>query len=139
MTKKTLDDFIDVLRWSTRFGADTESGRDLKKSVIPVFGAGAFNPKGRVLINEREYTLAQYAKMLNIKLLRPSDFNKQLRERGVDKKVTVQKISKACRDERNIREMLDNVWMKPERAPEILNEFIAANQDVFEFEYSLSF
>ena len=96
--KKTLDDFIDVLRWSTDFGADTENGRDVKKGVIPVFGAGAFNPKGRVMINEREYTLAQYAKILNIKLLRPSDFNKQLRERGVEKKVTVQIISKACRD-----------------------------------------
>ena len=38
-TKKTLDDFLEVLKWSTDFGVDTENGRELKKGVVPVFAA----------------------------------------------------------------------------------------------------
>jgi hypothetical protein len=77
--------------------------------------------------------------MMNIKLLRPSDFNKQLRERGVEKKVTVQKISKACCDERQIRETLDCMRKSPERASQIMNDCLNMNHDVFEFENILTF
>ena len=92
VAKQTFEDSIDVLRWSTDFGTDTENGREVEKGVIPVFDAGAFNPKGKVVLNGRELTLAQYAAKMNIQLLKPSDFNKKLRECGVAKKVTVQKI-----------------------------------------------
>ena len=91
-----------------------------------------------MIINEREYTLAQYASMLNIKLLRPSDFNKQLRERGVEKKVTVQKISKACGHERQVRDTLEWIWRSPGQAISILNTCLDTNRDMFEFEKSLT-
>jgi hypothetical protein len=53
VTRRTLDDFIEVLRWSTDFGCDTENGREVKKGVIPVFGAGAYNPKKRLELVDR--------------------------------------------------------------------------------------
>jgi DNA-binding MarR family transcriptional regulator len=74
VTRKTLDDVIEVLKWSTDFGVDTENGRELKKGVVPVFAAGTYNPKETVVVNEEKITLAQYASRMNIKLLRPGVF-----------------------------------------------------------------
>jgi len=137
VTRKTLDDFLEVLKWSTDFGVDTENGRELKKGVIPVFGAGAYNPRGKVTVNGQTITLAQYASRMNIKLLRPADFNAKLRERGVDKKVTVQKICKACEDEEDVRSILDKIWMTPSEARKILSNTLITNQMVFDFEKKL--
>lgn len=134
VTKRTLDDFIDVLRWSTDFGVDTENGREVKKGVIPVFGAGAFNPTEKVVVNGKTMTLAQYAAKMNIQLLRPSDFNRMLREHGVDKKVTVQKICRLCRDEKEVREVLDKIWKCPTEAAQILEHVASKNQDIYKFE-----
>lgn len=64
------DDFIQVLKWSTDFGVDTKNGRELKKGVVPVSGAGAYNPKEKVTVNGQKITLAQHANRMNIKLLR---------------------------------------------------------------------
>ena len=74
---------------------------------------------------------------MNIKMLRPVDFNKKLRERGVPKEVTVQKICKACRDEKQVREILDEIWKTPEQAKEKINELLERNKDIFEFEHNL--
>ncbi len=138
VTKQTLDEFIDVLRWSTDFGTDTEKGREVKKGVIPVFGAGAFNPKGKAVVNGRRITLAQYTSRLNIQLLKPSDFNKKLREHGVEKKVTVQKICKICRDEKQIRQTLDRVWMASNKAIMILDNMLETNREIYNFEHMLT-
>jgi DNA-binding MarR family transcriptional regulator len=134
VTRRTLDDFIEVLKWSTDFGVDTENGREVKKGVIPVFGAGAYNPKEKVVVNGQKITLAQYASRMNIRLLRPADFNSKLRERGVGKKVTVQKICRVCKDEKDVRVNLDEIWQKPLKAQKALDEALNRNQQVFEFE-----
>jgi len=134
VTRRTLDDFIEVLKWSTDFGCDTENGREVKKGVIPVFGAGAYNPKEKVVVNGQKITLVQYASRMNIRLLRPADFNSKLREHGVDKKVTVQKICRVCKDEKDVRFVLDEVWQNPLKAKEILVKTLDQNQNVFEFE-----
>lgn len=132
--RKALDDFIEVLKWSTDFGVDTENGREVKKGVIPVFGAGAYNPKEKVVISGQKITLAQYASRMNIKLLRPADFNKKLREHRVDKKVTVQKICRVCRNEKDVRTLLNGIWKEPSKTPELLGEISARNQKIYEFE-----
>lgn len=138
VTRKTLDDFLEVLRWSTDFGCDTENGRELMKGVVPVFGAGAYNPKEKVTVSRQTITLAQYASRLNIKLLRPADFNCKLREHGVEKKVTVQKICKACRDEKDVRIVLDEVWQNPVKTQDILSETLCRNEVIFRFENLLN-
>ena len=56
VSKKRLDDFLEILKWSTDFGVDTENGRELKKGVVPVFGAGAYNPKEKVTVNGQTIT-----------------------------------------------------------------------------------
>jgi len=138
VNKKVLDDFIEVLKWSTDFGVDTENRRELKKGVIPVFGAGAYNPKEKVTVNGQTITLVQYASRMNVRLLRPADFNAKLREHGVDKKVTVQKICKVCSDEREVRCVLDGIWKNPEKAKKILDDSLERNINVFEFEQMLT-
>jgi hypothetical protein len=137
VTKKTLDDFLEVLKWSTDFGVDTENGRELKKGVVPVFAAGTYNPKEKVVVNGEKITLSQYASRMNIKLLRPADFNDKLRDRGVDKKATVQRICRVCKDERDVRLVLDKVWNKPLQAQESLTDASNGNQFIFEFEKAL--
>ena len=138
VTRKTLDDFIEVLKWSTDFGVDTENGRELKKGVIPVFGAGAYNPKGKVVVNGQKITLALYASRMNIRLLRPADFNSKLREHGVDKKATAQKICRVCRDEKDVRSVLDEVWQNPLKTLEVFVETLSRNKNVFKFEKNLA-
>jgi len=75
---------------------------------------------------------------MNIKLLRLADFNAKLREDGVDKKMVVQKICRVCRDEKDIRVVLDELWQRPLKAQEVLSEVMMKNQSVFEFEKALS-
>jgi len=82
----------EVLKWSANFGVDTENGRELKKGVVSVFGAGAYNLREKVTVDRQKITLAHYASRMNIKLLRPADFNNKLRKHGVDRKATVQKV-----------------------------------------------
>jgi len=65
---------------------------------------------------------------------RPADFNAKLREVGVDKKVTVQKICRACKDEKDVRSVLDEIWEEPLGAPKALAQTLTKNQSVFEFE-----
>jgi hypothetical protein len=137
VTKKTLDDFLEVLKWSTDFGVDTENGRELKKGVVPVFAAGTYKVKEMVTVNGEKITLTQYASRMNIKLLRPADFNERLRDHGVNKRITVQKICKTCKDENDLRAVVDVVWEEPSRAQEAMNEAIPRNQHVFEFEKQL--
>lgn len=79
-------------------------------------------------------SLAQYANRMNIKLLRPVDLNEELRERDVDKKVSVQKIYRIFKDERQVREVLDQLWNQSKKAQEILIETSDQNNNVFEFE-----
>jgi DNA-binding MarR family transcriptional regulator len=138
VTRKTLDEFLEILKWSTDFGADTENGRELKKGVVPVFAAGTYNPREEVVVNSEKITLAQYASRINIKLLRPADFNERLRDHGIDKKLTVQKICGACKDESEVRDVLDKVWTEPISTREMLVEATNRNWNVFVFEKALT-
>ena len=122
------------MKWSTDFGVDTENGRELKKGVVPVFGAGAYNPNEKVVVNGQKIALAQYASRMNIRLLRPADFNEKLREYGVERKVTVQKICRVCKDEKDVRLFLDAIWKEPSKTHKFLSETTGRNQKIFEFE-----
>jgi len=75
---------------------------------------------------------------MNIKLLRPSDFNGKLRDHEVGKKITVQKICRVCKDESDVRVVLDEIWQNPLTVQEVLAETQNENQNVFEFEKSLA-
>jgi len=135
VTKKHVDDFLEVLRWSKEFGVDTPDGRKVKQGVIGVFAASAFDPKEKVrLKDETVISLASYAARMNIQLLKAADFNQRLRERGCPVKVTVQKICKVARNEDEVREILNAVWKSPERAEEILAEVMERNKDIYDFE-----
>jgi len=46
---------------------------------------------------------------MNIQLLKASDFNEKLHERGVPKDVTVQRICRLARDEGEVRELLEAI------------------------------
>ena len=56
----------------------------------------------------------------------------------VPKEVTVQKICKVCRGEKQVREILDEIWRTPEQSKEIINEVLERNKDIFEFEKILN-
>ena len=75
---------------------------------------------------------------MNIRLLRPVDFNSKLRERGVDKRVTIQKICRVCKDEKDVRYVLDEIWQSPSKAQEILDRVLDRNKQIFEFEKVLA-
>ncbi|MCD6325878.1 hypothetical protein J7L97_06295 [Candidatus Bathyarchaeota archaeon] len=99
VTKKHVDDFLEVLRWSKEFGVDTPDGREIKQGVVGVFAASAFNPRETVQLKDgSRISLAQYAARMRLQLLRASNFNQKLHEKGCPRTVTVQKI---CRRARN--------------------------------------
>jgi len=138
VTKKHVDDFLDVLTWSKEFGVDTPESRDLKQGVVGVFSASAFNPKENVQFKDGStISLAQYTARRRLQLLTASAFNEKLREKGCPKSVTVQKICKRARDEEEVRETLDNIWKQPEKGEEIIKDLSEKNEEVYQFEKML--
>ena len=108
--KRDVDDFLEVLRWSSEFGVNTPEGRQVKQGVIGVFAGSAFNPREKVKLKDGSVvSLPSYASRMNIQLLKASDFNKKLRERGC-RKATVQKICKFAKNEDEVREILEMIW-----------------------------
>lgn len=137
--KKYIDDFFDVLRWSKEFGVDTPDGRHIKQGVLGVFAGSAFNPKETVkLKDESVISLAAYAARINVQLLKAADFNEKLRERGVAKEITVQKICRISKNEKEVRLILEAIWEDPQKSNEILAEAVSRNQSVYEFERMLA-
>jgi len=135
--RRHIDDFLEVLRWSKEFGVDTPEGRAIKQGVVGVFAASAFNPKEKVRFKDgTEISLPEYAARMNIQLLKASDFNKKLRERGC-RKATVQRICRIARNEDEVREILEAIWRNPEKDAEILAETASRNKDLYEFERML--
>jgi hypothetical protein len=118
--KYVVDDFLEVLRWSTEFGVNTSEGRQMKQGVIGVFAGSAFDPKESVKLEDQtKISLAAYAARINIQLLRAADFNEKMREKGIQKEVTVQGVCRVAKDEKEVREILTSVWNAPEKANEI--------------------
>jgi len=132
--KRNLNDFFEILRWSKEFGADTLEGRGIRQGVVGIFAGKTFDSREKVYVEDREVSLASYAGRLNIQLLRTADFNSKLRERGCVKKVTVQKICKVCRDEDEIRKVLDMIWQNPRKSEEVLVNAVKKNEEIYNFE-----
>jgi len=136
--KQDIDYFFEVLRNSKEFGIDTPEGRQIKQGVIGVFAGSAFNPDEKIrLKNELEIPLASYAARINIQLLKTSDFNEKLRQRGCLKGVSVQKICKLAKNENETRKCLELIWQDPSKADEVLADVVKENTDVYEFENML--
>jgi hypothetical protein len=136
--KRDVDDFLDVLRWSKEFGVDTPDGRQVRQGVVAVFAASAFNPhEGVRLKDDTTISLTSYAKRMEMQLLKASDFNEKLREKGCPKRVTVQKVCKIAKDEKEVRELLDALWKEPEKGEEILAEARERNEKIYRFEKML--
>jgi hypothetical protein len=83
--KESLEDFLNVLKWSMDFGFDSQHGRMIKQGVIGIFAGTAFNPKDRVRAGSEILSVAQYAARMSIQLLKASDLNEMLHKRGVHK------------------------------------------------------
>lgn len=135
--KRDLNDFFEVLRWSKEFGADTLKGRGIRQGVVGIFAGKTFDPKEKVYVEDKGISLASYARRLNIQLLRAADFNKKLHERGCETRVTVQKICKRAKNEKEAREILQRIWEKPSKGESILTELAEKNQELYEFERAL--
>jgi len=135
--KESLEDFLNVLKWSMDFGFDSQQGRMIKQGVIGIFAGTAFNPKDKVKVGSEILSVAQYAARMSIQLLKASDLNEMLHKRGVHKSVTVQKICTRARNESEVREILSKIWNEPKDAQELIDQLVAKNASVFEFEREL--
>lgn len=136
--KKDVDDFFNILLWSKDFGADTPEGRKIKQGVIGVFAGSAFDPSEKVQLKDgSKISLASYAARMGIQLLKASDFNGKLWERGCPKSINVQKICKLAKDEKEVRDILKNIWQNPQDSEKILSQVSIKNMDVYEFEKQL--
>jgi len=138
VTRAHVDDFLMVLRWSKKFGADTPDGREIKQGVVGVFAASAFKPSETVQLKDgTKISLTQYASRRNLQLITAADFNKMLRGKGCPREATVQKICRAARDEAQVRETLDGFWEKPNEATATLGRLRRGNEDLYRFEEKL--
>jgi hypothetical protein len=137
VSKRDLDDFLEVLRWSTELGADTSNGRTVKNGVIGVFAASAFDPKATIYLGEEALSLPTYAARLNLQLIHPSDLNKQLHERVSDMEITVQRICRITKDENEVRETLTEIWRNPKQARKLLEQLTERNKGLYELEKTM--
>jgi hypothetical protein len=136
--KRHVDDFLDVLRWSKEFGVDTPDGRQIKQGITGVFAGSSFDPRENVrLKDETTISLASYTARMNIQLLKAADFNEKLRERGIPKTVTVQKICRYAKDEKEVRRILKAVWENNSKSEEVLAKTAMKNKEVYDFEKML--
>jgi hypothetical protein len=135
--RRELEDFLNVLKWSYDFGVDTSEGRAIKQGIIGIFAGTAFNPEEKVTIGNESVSLAQYAARMNIQLLKAADLNEMLHGRGVERRVTAQKVCTRARNENEVRESLSGIWDKPEISLELLNHLAIKNAALFEFEKAL--
>jgi len=136
--KDDVDDFLEVLRWSKEFGVDTPNGRQIKPGVMGVFAAGVFNPREHVKIKDgTPITLPAYAERMNIQLYKASDFNTKLRERECDTSLSVQRICRVAKDEKEVRQILDLIWKEPTTSQTVLRQAEDRNRDLYQFEKSL--
>lgn len=137
--REDLDDFLNVLKWSKEFGVDTTEGRQIKQGMIGVFAGSAFNPNENVQFRDgSKISLASYAARMNIQLLKAADFNSKLREKGCSKTVTVQRICRIAKDEKEVREILDAIWESSSAAEEILEKLAMNNEGIYRFERMLN-
>jgi hypothetical protein len=73
------------------FGCNA-GGRVIQQGVVGFFAASSFKPDDNVKLKDgNKLTLAQYAARRNLKIITGAEFNKKLRERGIESYVTVQK------------------------------------------------
>ncbi len=136
--KKHIDDFLAILKNSKEFGYDSERGREIKAGVIPVFAGGTFNPNEKVYLENEAIDLSTWAHRMNVQLLRASDFNEKLRERGINTNIfTVQKVCRACKDEKEVKGVLSETFKQPKKAGEILSKTIEKNGEIYKFENML--
>jgi hypothetical protein len=136
--KKQVDDFLEVLKWSTEFGVNTTEGRSIKQGIIGVFAGSAFDPKENVILKDQaKISLSSYAARINIQLLKAADFNEKMRERGIPKELTVQSVCRIAREEKEVRELLSMIWETPNRGKEMVAKTTEKNKKVYEFEQML--
>lgn len=138
INKDHLDDFLQVLMWSKEFGVDTSEGRQVKQGTIGIFAGSSFNPKEKIkLKNGEKISLTSYANRMNLQILKASDFNDKLRNKGCTKETTVQKICRIAKNEREVRETIDQIWDTPTNGETILSKLIKKNEDLYQFEKML--
>jgi hypothetical protein len=135
--KESIEDFLNVLKWSMDFGFDSQQGRMIKQGVIGIFAGTAFNPKDKVKVGSEVLSVAQYAARMSIQLLKASDLNEIIHKGGVHKSVTVQKVCTRARNEGEVREVLGKIWNDPKDAQELIGQLVSKNASVFEFEQEL--
>jgi len=51
--------------------------------------------------------------------------------------ITVQRICRTAKDEKEVRQMLDQTWKNPTISEAVLTEAITRNRDLYQFEKSL--
>ena len=133
--KRQIDDFFTILKWSKEFGVDTPEGRQVKNGVNGIFAGNSFDPNERVrLKDDKVISLPEYAARINIQLLKASNFNQKLHERGCPTKLSVQEICKTAKDENQTKEILDRVWTEPKASLEFLGKFRQVNVEHYQFE-----
>ncbi|MDR0492973.1 MAG: hypothetical protein LBH74_04985 [Nitrososphaerota archaeon] len=133
--RQIIDDFLEVLKWSTEFGVDTTEGRQIKQGVVGVFAASAFDARENVKLGDQtKISLPAYAARIKLELVSAADLNEKLRDRGVKKEITVQEICRIAKNEKEVRDTLSCIWEKPQTAKEITSQVITKNRAVYEFE-----
>jgi hypothetical protein len=133
--KAVVNDFLDVLKWSTEFGVDTSDGRRIKQGVVGLFAGSSFDPKENFRFEEEiKMTSATYVARINIKLLRASDFNEKMRERGLPNELTIKSICRIAKNEKEVRDILTLIWESPDKAKEIVAKTKEKNKTVYAFE-----
>jgi len=135
VSRKYIDDFFEVLRWSNEFGADSPDGRVVKQGVIGIFAGAAFNPNEMLVMKDgSKLNVPSYAARNNIQLLRASRFNTLLHQHGAPKECTVQKVCRVAKDEADVRQILEEIWKDPQSWQTILRRALDRNKHVFDLE-----
>ncbi len=74
---------------------------------------------------------------MNIQLIKAADLNKRLHDRGIETYVTLQKVCRLSKDEKEVRETLRKIWNQPHKSREMLDILTTQNSELYNFEKHL--
>ena len=133
ISKQDFEDYIEKVRWSKEYGADSKDTRIIKNGVILWLAGEIIDNTATIRVGNELLTVAAYARRLGIKFLKISDINHKLQQHGWTK-ASIKTICRVAKDADEAMQIFDQIWKAPTKAKDILGSYAERNRPILEKE-----
>jgi DNA-binding transcriptional ArsR family regulator len=133
ISKQDFEDYIEKVRWSKEYGADSRDARIIKNGVILWLAGEIIDNNATIRVGNELLTVAAHARRLGIKFIKISDINHKLRQHGWIK-ASIKTICRVAKDSDEAMQIFDQIWKTPAKAKDILSNYAERNHPILEKE-----